>query len=159
MSLPESKVQEIRKGCKSAIQTEMEGNRKKLREKEQQLEDVQEKLFAVEEKWIKNEINRDTYERWYSTYNNSILNLKGATERLGKDHSKAFDILEKNLDLLTDMRCVYSQADTLQKREIVSIVFDNNLYYQDSIYRTPTMMEILAHNSLLMKEKGFLIYE
>ena len=51
MSLPEKKVQEIRNGCKSAIQTEMEGNRKKLKEKQQELEDVQEKLFAVEEKW------------------------------------------------------------------------------------------------------------
>lgn len=159
MSLSESKVQEIRNGCRSAIQTEMEGNRKKLKEKQQQLNDIQEKLFAVEEKWIKNEINRDTYERWHSTYNNSILNLKGATERLGIDHSKAFEILEKNLDRLTDMRFVYNQADTLQKRDIVSMVFDNNLYYQDSIYRTPTMMPILSHNSLLMKEKGFLIYE
>ena len=159
MSLTGSKVKEIRNGCKSAIQIEMEGNKKKIKEKSQQLEDVHEKLFSVEEKWIKNEINRDTYDRWYSTYNHSIINLKGAIERLSKDQGKAFDILNKHLNLLTDIRYVYAQADTVHKREFVSMVFDNNLYYQDGIYRTPTMMDMFSHNSLLMKEKGCLIYE
>ncbi|MBF9252122.1 recombinase family protein [Pontibacter sp. 172403-2] len=159
MSLTESKVKEIRNGCKSAIQIEMEGNKKKIKEKSQQLEDVHEKLFSVEEKWIKNEINRDTYDRWYSTYNHNIINLKGAIERLSKDQGKAFDILNKHLNLLTDIRYVYTQADTVHKREFISMVFDNNLYYQDGIYRTPTMMDMFSHNSLLMKEKGCLIYE
>lgn len=57
------------------------------------------------------------------------------------------------------MRYVYTQADTMQKRELVSMVFDNNLYCQEGIYRTPTMMDMFTHNSLLMSEKGYLIYE
>ncbi len=81
MSLTEGKVKEIRNGCKSAIQLEMEGNTKKIKEKSQQLEEVQEKLFSVEEKWIKNEISRDTYNRWYSTYKQSIIKLSGTIER------------------------------------------------------------------------------
>jgi site-specific DNA recombinase len=116
-------------------------------------------LFVVEEKWIKNEINKDTYDRWYATYNKNILNLKGAIERLSIDQILAFDILEKNLGLLTDMRYVYSTADTLQRREFINLVFDNNLYYQSGIYRTPTMMPLFSHNYLKMKEKGCLIYE
>lgn len=128
MSLTENKVNEIRNGCRSAINMEMEGNKKKIKEKAQQLEDVQQRLYSVEEKWIKNEINRDTYDRWYSTYNQSVINLKGAVERLSKDQGKAFGILNKHLNLLTDMRYVYTQADTMQKREFVSMVFDNNLY-------------------------------
>ncbi|MBU2047084.1 MAG: hypothetical protein KJ712_10175 [Bacteroidetes bacterium] len=123
------------------------------------MEDVQEKLFSFEEKWIKNEITKDTYERWYSTYNHTILNLKGAIERLGENQSRAFAILEKNLDLLADTKFVYTQAGTIQKRELVRMVFDNNLYYQDGIYRTPTMMEMFSHNSLLIKENGCLVYE
>ncbi len=74
MSLPEGKLKEIRSSCKSAIHIEMEGNKKKIKEKRQQLEDEQEKLFFLEEKWIKNEINRDTYDRWYATYNYNIIN-------------------------------------------------------------------------------------
>jgi site-specific DNA recombinase len=117
------------------------------------------KLFTVEEKWIKNEITRDTYDRWYSTYSNSIIDLKGAIERLSKNQNLAYTILEKNLDYLTDMRYVYSKSDTLQKREFLRLVFDNNLYYQNGIYRTPTMLDLFAHKYLEMKEKGYLIYD
>lgn len=154
MSLPEGKLKEIRSSCKSAIHIEMEGNKKKIKEKRQQLENEQEKLFSLEEKWIKNEINRDTYDRWYATYNYNIINLKGSVECLNRDDNKAFDILNKHLNLLTDMRYVYTQANTLQKREFVSMVFDNNLYYEEGIYRTPIMMDIFTHNSWEMKEKG-----
>ena len=54
---------------------------------------------------------------------------------------------------------MYSKADIMQKREFVNLVFDSNLYYQQGIYRTPTMLNIFSHNSLKMKEKGYLIYE
>jgi len=47
----------------------------------------------------------------------------------------------------------------MQKRDFINRVFDNNLYYQDGIYRTPTMLRIFTHNALKMKEKGYLIYE
>lgn len=116
-------------------------------------------MFSVEEKWIKNEISRETYDRWYSNYNNSLINLKGAIERLGTDQSRAFTILEKNLDHLTDINYIYNKADVIQKGEFVKMVLDSNLYYQDGIYRTPTMMNLFTHNSLEMKEKGCLVYE
>ncbi len=98
-------------------------------------------------------------DRWHSIYNNEISNLKGAVERLGNDQSRAFSILEDRLELLTDMKHVYSRADTLQKREFVNMVFDSNLYYENGIYRTPTMFGLLSHNHLKRKEKGLLIYE
>ena len=159
MSLPSARVRKIRTVTKSSLDLEMESNRKKVIEKRTQLQEVEEKLFSVEEKWIKNEINKDTYDRWYSVYNNEILTLKGAIERLSNDQSKAFSILEDNLNLLTDMRHVYTVSDTLEKREFVNRVFDSNLYYENGIYRTPTMLGLLSHNHLKMKEKGLLIYE
>lgn len=159
MSLPMSKVDEIRTGCRSSVQEEVKNNNKRVIEKKQILAATEEKLFTVEEKWIKNEINKDTYERWYATYSSSILDLKGAIERLSRDQSPAYKLLEKNLDLLTDMRYVYCKSDTLQKREFVNLVFDSNLYYENGIYRTPTMMDIFSYNRLKMREKGYLIYE
>ena len=52
-----------------------------------------------------------------------------------------------------------AQSDTMDKREFVRLVFDNNLYYQEGLYRTPTMMRIFTHNALRMKYMGYLIYE
>ncbi len=73
-------------------------------------------------------------------------------ERLSNDQRKAFSILEDNLNLLTDMRHVYTVSNTLQKREFVKRVFDSNLYYENGIYRTPTILGLLSHNHLKMKE-------
>ncbi|OOV19035.1 hypothetical protein [Flavobacterium sp. LM4] len=137
----------------------MKANKQRVQEKKLELENVQEKMFSVEEKWIKNEIAKDTYDRWYTNYNDTIQNLKQTIERLNTDLSKVFLILEKNLSLLTDMHYVYNKSNILQKRDFINMVFDNNLYYQEGIYRTPTMRSIFTHNTPLMKEKGCLIYE
>jgi hypothetical protein len=55
---------------------------------------------------------------------------------------------EKNLYLLSDLGYVYSQADTMQKREFVNLVFEQNLYYKEGIFRTPTMLQIFTHKAL-----------
>lgn len=47
----------------------------------------------------------------------------------------------------------------MRKGRFISMVFDNNLYYQNGIYRTPTMMEVLSLKAALMAERGYLIYE
>jgi site-specific DNA recombinase len=121
----------------------MKANKQRVQEKKNELENVQEKMFSVEEKWIKNEIAKETYDRWYTTYDSTIQNLKRTIERLGTDQSKVFLVLEKNLSLLTDMHSVFSKSNTLQKREFINMVFDNNLYYQEGICRTPAMSSIL----------------
>lgn len=159
MSLSAENVKMIRARSRESIDVEMESNRKRVVEKKTQLNEVEEKLFSVEEKWIKNEINKDSYDRWYSIYNNEILSINGAIERLSNDQSEAFRILESNLSLLSDMRYVYSKSDTLQKREFVNLVFDSNLYYENGLYRTPTMLGVLSRNHLKMKERGLLIYK
>jgi len=37
------------------------------------------------------------------------------------------------------------------------MVFDSNLCYENGLYRTPAMFNILSHKNLKMKEKRFLI--
>ena len=115
---------------------------------------MEEKLFAVEEKWISDSISRDTYERWVGNYNSEITTIKAALARAGKDQSGAFNILNKHLDKLTDIRQVYEKSNSLEKREFLKVGFDSNLYFQDGVYRTPTMLDILAHNRLKMREKN-----
>ena len=117
---------------------------------------LEEKLHAVEEKWISNQIGRDTYERWSSTYNTEIFTIKAYIERYTRDQNQGYKILKKYLHHLGDMKFVYNQSDTIEKRALVSKVFDSNLYYENGVYRTPTIVPVLACNELIMKEKGLL---
>ncbi|WET02714.1 recombinase family protein [Flavobacterium sp. YJ01] len=159
MSVSEKHIKDIRDGSYASIEKEVKTNKEKAVEKRNELEEIQQRLNAVEEKWFRDEINKDTYDRWYSTYSDHILTLKASIERFSVNQGKAFEILESNLDLLGDIRHIYDRSNTLQKREFVNMVFDGNLYYQEGIYRTPTMMDIFSHNASKMEEKGYLLYK
>lgn len=50
-------------------------------------------------------------------------------------------------------------ATTIEKQYFIRKVFDNQLYYKDTIYRTPYMIEAFTHNNLILREKKLLIYE
>jgi len=50
---------------------------------------------------------------------------------------------------------VFTNSDTLKKQELVKLEFGQKLYYKDGMYGTPTMVEMLPHNYLIMNEKTF----
>lgn len=159
MSLSLTEKKEVMTSCEQKIGSEMKENRSVLTVKKQELVKEEELLFSVEDKWIRGQIAKDTYERWYKVYTTNINNMKSFIERIGKSRDHVFDLLKRNFDLLTDMRYVYSEADTLDKREFIRQVFDSNLYYKNGIYRTPTMLPMFARKSLIMKQRGLLIFE
>lgn len=159
MSLPAKAMKVIRDNSEKIFEQKMKDDKQLLEEKEKELAAEEEKLFSIEEKWIANKITHDTYERWFSTINSNRISLKEAIERLSDDPNKIYSILHRNLDSLTDLKFVYTKSDTLEKQELIRLGFDNNLYYQEGIYRTPTMIDLLSHNSHVMREKGVLIYK
>lgn len=159
MSLSDIEKREIKQFSEIAMSAELKENKAVLASKRIELRKEEELLFAVEEKWIRGDIAKDTYERWYGTYSGNIIGIKGVMERINNGQDCAFDILNKNLDLLTDMKFVYEQADTLNKREFVKQVFDSNLYYENGIYQTPTMLPLFARKYLEMRDEGFLIFQ
>ncbi len=58
---------------------------------------------------------------------------------------------------MTDLKSTYHKFDTLEKREFIDLVFDSNLYYENGMYRTPTMKNILSSKRLKMRELEVLI--
>ncbi len=159
MSLPSNVVKSIREECEATIDLRLKNDKLLLAEKQRELAEEEKKLFSIEEKWITNKINHDTYQKWYNIITSNKMALHAAIGRLSSNQEKVYTALYGNLELLTDLRYVYTHADTTEKQELVRLGFDNSLYYQNGVYRTPTMIEELSHNSLIMKEKGLLIYE
>ena len=64
----------------------------------------------------------------------------------------------ENIGWLIDMRNIYQLCKTAPaKRELIRTVFDFSFYYKNRVHRTPYFIPKLAHNELIMKEKGLLI--
>jgi len=66
--------------------------------------------------------------------------------------------LKKIILFITDEKRRYQQV-TVAKQKFVKPEFDNNLYYGNGIYRTPTMLDCLSRNHLKMTDKGLHIIE
>lgn len=159
MSLHIENIKKIKLSCRKSLDSELKENQIVLKENQKKLLETEQNLYSVEDKWIKNDITKETFERWSDLYNNEIKVLNTIIERLSNNQNKAYKILEKNLKCLSDIRQIYSKASTIEKREFVNLVFDSNLYYENGIYRTPTMLGIFSHNCLKMKDKGLLVYK
>ena len=67
--------------------------------------------------------------------------MKASIEHLSSDQSKTYRILENNLEKLTDLEFVFNKTNALEKQELINMVFDQKLYYQEGMYRTPTMID------------------
>ena len=159
MSLKPSMVAKIRERSQLEMEKSYHSNKEQLKAKKEELRNQEQKLHGLEEKWISDEISKDTYDRWYYVFKDSCLNLEAAIERLSMDYSYGYKLLDKNLDKLTDVKHFYQISEIEDKQQLVNLVFDSNLYYKEGIYRTPTMMGVFTHNTQKMREKGLLIYE
>ncbi|MFC6095480.1 hypothetical protein ACFPVY_02390 [Flavobacterium qiangtangense] len=62
MSVSERKIKKIRVASCASIEQEVKANRKKVAAKRHKLDEVQQRLNKVEEKWFKDKLNKDTYE-------------------------------------------------------------------------------------------------
>ena len=157
MSLTDKMVKSIIMKSELNLQAKTKDKNQQLDKKRAELEKVEADLHHLEKKWLEEQINQDTYNRWHTDYTKQRNYLRSQIDQLSKDYSDTHAILKLNIGLLTDIRNLYVKCNTLQKQELIRTVFDNSLYYEDRIYRTPYLIPELAHNELKMKEKGLLI--
>ncbi len=130
-----------------------------LAKKRSELQKVETDLRSLEQKWIQEKVTFDTYNRWYNDYNKQKNYLTARIDELGKNKSDTHTLLIQYIRYLEDIQTVYKTASLLQKQELIRTVFDNSLYYEDKVYRTPYLIPELSHNELIMREKNLLYIE
>ena len=156
MSLPNKTIKSIKQKSEAILDNRLSENRKLLMHKKTELVETERQLHSIEAKWIKNEINADTYNRWYSQLNQKTIELRNNVAELSREDNEIEMLLKNELDKLSDLQSVYLSATLPQKQELLRKGFDNGLYYQNGLYRTPYMMSIFHHSILILKEKRLL---
>lgn len=155
ITFPEKMINEIMRGCKRKINKEVNSRRLKILRKEKQLIDLAQKLSCLEEKWILGEIKRMSYEKWNLDYNNKISEITESIEKLKSSVVNAIEIFEQKLDLLIDVKQIFGLGTLLQKRELIKLLFNNNLYYLNGNYLATNLQSPLVYKWPLLKENGF----
>ncbi len=158
MSLPEKLISSIKEKSEIEMEITLKEHKTLLKQRQIEYEQVGEKLMSIEEKWITNRIQHDTYERWHNELTIKKESLKEQIDKLRHNGDKTFLLLRDQLFYLSDLNYVYTEANTIEKQELIKMVFDDFLYYENGIYRTPYIMEPFIRNELKMREMGYLDY-
>jgi len=152
ISIPTDLIQEIRDLATSILdqnlKTEKEGNASRNKE----LAVAESKLRSVEEKWINNSINQETYSRWHSDLTQKIQSLKLNKFDYGKDKDKLKKVLNSELNKLSDLSKLYESSNVIDKRTLLSRVFNLGLIIDNGSYRTLQINPLFNRNILKMNE-------
>lgn len=159
LSLPGSTIVKLRDRSEQMLEDKLKENARVLQTKVAELKRVEADLESMEQKYISNKIEFDTYQRWYTQFSTQRLQLQQQLQVLKKDENETWYVLETELEKLTDLNYLYNAATTIQKQQLIRLGFDSRLYYRQGLYRTPYIMPLLAHNSLILKQKNLLLLD
>jgi site-specific DNA recombinase len=159
LSLPSTMIAAINTHAEETMAARLRENTVLIEAKRRELVTLEKQIHNLEEKYINDKIQHDTYFRWHSEFTQKKVDIRYQIDRLGADQNEAVLLLRAELPKLTDLGAVYDRATTLLKQSLLSQVFDRQLYYREGSYRTPYIMPLFLRNTLILKEKSLLIYE
>jgi site-specific DNA recombinase len=159
MSLPSHWAVAIREKTYQVLEERTKDNRLILEQKKAEFDKLERQMESVEKKFIDNQINFDTYNRWHMDISSKRVTLNAEIEKMDRSQEKLHYLLENNLQKLTDLQSVYKAAPLTQGQELLRMVFDNSLYLKDKVYRTTYVMPVFTHNLLILNQKNLLVLD
>lgn len=159
MSLPQRLITAIKHQTTVDLEATQKENKQRIKQLAKDLEDCEAKLYSVEEKWIANQLNFESYQRWHSHHSHQRLALNAQLDKLEQEEKHIWYLVQDELEKLSDLHYLYQIGSTTDKQQLIRLGFDSRLYYSGGTYRTPYMMPIFTHNTLIMKEKGLLVLD
>lgn len=145
-----------------AIMTKLVGNSTAVIEsRTRQIADVNQKIERLEERLMNDEIDGDTYKKWFQKYRTERAMLADEiVQAKNNDSTAQWEKLRSHLDKLNSLKEVYWLAVQQNKqKQFIQGVFKHNLTYSEGIFRTPSIAVPFIDNSLKAKEKGLLLLE
>lgn len=132
---------------------------KQAEEKKAQLKEVKDKIERLEERLMEDEIEPDTYKKYFRKFQAEKALLTEEISSLGELVSEK---LKKQLEILprlVDLPAIYEKANLNQKHSLLCGVFKYGLSYKEGAFRTPYVNPAFRHKMLKINKKGLLFVE
>ncbi|HVV06893.1 MAG TPA: hypothetical protein VHC96_21830, partial [Puia sp.] len=159
LSLPITHITFLIKKVKEKINEFLSSKKTQAKTKAEELSLLETKIDNLEEKMVNNEIEGQTYKKWFKKYSIQKSVLQAEIVALNTDNAEDLRKIDKILPALSDFPGIFGKANIFQKHSILREVFKGGLIYVDGAFRTPRLHPALAHNELILKEKGLLFVE
>lgn len=102
------------------------------------------KQHNLEEKFIMDLINNETYNKWNSRFRREVSSLNTKITELEKEEERFYKLAEDQLHLLKNIRFVFEKASTSDRQKLVYCIFSAKIELSKYFYRTPYILPIFS---------------
>lgn len=131
-----------------------ESNRdQETRRHQENLVIAEKKLASLEEKYVLNEIERDSYSFMKPRFKDEINKIKSMVSDLTESESNHSRYLRSGVNLLQNLKFYYENASLKNKQKLIGSIFPKNLIIENGKCRTSQENEVIL--ALRGFERGF----
>ena len=153
-------VKFIKETSKALLIEPLKQKRELHSKKINKLNEINEKIFKLEERLMNNEIEQSTYKTWFQKFKEEKATLEYALT--GNQPSKLRnedDLIERLIPNLSNLHEIYEKGNITQKHTILRGVFKDSLTWGQDMFRTTFIDPTFNGNLLKIKQKGLLFNE
>ena len=131
-----------------------EGDRKaELKKLQKEINDFEEKLLGVDEKFVIGDLEKDSYKRLKDRYSKQKWELQQRKSDMETMDTAFNQYLKWGCSLLADLPTYYDGASIEVKQKIVGSIFPEKLVFDNGNYRTNRVNEVVG--LLCSNDRGF----
>jgi len=123
LSLSAWQVNYITARVKEKIKDVLHSRKVQVNSKKEELDEVNKKIDNLEEKLMNDQIDSQTYKKWFKRLRGQKAILEGEIQELNKEQSTSWITAEKLLPSLTNILEIFEKANIFQKHSILREVF------------------------------------
>jgi site-specific DNA recombinase len=159
LSLPAKITQKVKRASLQMFDEKVKYKKQLANQQKSELSELDKKLRSLEEKWINNQIEFETYSHWQKSLSSQRRALKMQLDIFGSQSDEISELFKEQLNKLSELKPIYLKATTIQKHQLLKLLFDNRLYYKEGTYRTPFLTNLLTDNNLDINKLNGIIFK
>jgi len=117
------------------------------------LKRVEERIESLQLKYISGDFDVVEYKKWQAKLKTEKSAIEQTISSLQVADTTLLDFVFSKISSLSEL---YQSANIFRKQSLLKILFGENLCYENGVYRTPYIMPLFIHKSLVLKEKRLL---
>lgn len=152
LSLQPEYIQALKTETENRFDKGLKDRNHKLQKVTSECASINEKLNALEEKYIMNKITQVTYDKWHPTFSRELNNKQIEMNELTKDDTATRELYNTYLPYLADLNWIFNQAEVDGKQDFLKGIFWGGFTKEKIGGRTDLINPMFYENSLKINE-------
>lgn len=152
LSIGQAEKEYLIKSARTQFKEAMNDNMKQESKLRSQLEQLIDKQNNLEEKYISDMIESETYRKWSGIFRRDIGSLKSKLENINLKDEANWELFNANIDNLCRLDKIFESASPEHKQELLRGLFCSGIVLTPKSYRTAFLLPLFSNNAQNISE-------